>query len=123
MNEEQALKIISEAGKRVVKAKMDPADDLESFFDDVNAALDKFGYGVEYFEDFEGDLEDSGSTVLFTEDRDVDNLDALYDQIDRKISKIKRELSRKWEGFDIDSDGEDEEIYVTLTVDSLSDEI
>lgn len=120
IGKDEAISILKKAGKSV---KRYPASDLKGFFSDVNSAIAKFGYGLESFDDFEEELEDAGYALLFTEDKNVDDLDDLYDEIDGKIAKIKSKLSTKWTGFDIDSDGEEEEIFVTLTVDDMGDQI
>lgn len=123
MNIDEAKKILKEAGLVTESIKMSPSSNLEEFFNDLNRLLEQNGYGMESFDDFEEELEDAGYALLFTEDKNVDDLDALYDEIDGKIANIKRNLSRKWTGFDIDSDGEEEEIFVTLTVDDMGDQI
>ena len=123
MNIDEAKKILKEAGLVTESIKMSPSSNLEEFFNDLNSLLEQNGYGMESFDDFEEELEDAGYALLFTEEKDVDDLDALYDEIDRKIANIKRKLSRKWTGFDIDSDGEEEEIFITLTVDDMGDQI
>lgn len=126
MNIDEAKKILKEAGLVTESIKMSPSSNLEEFFGDLNSLLEQNGYGMESFDDFEEELEDAGYALLFTEETgDIDDdadLDALYYEIDGKIAKIKRKLSRKWTGFDIDSEGDEGEILVTLTVDGMGED-
>ncbi len=121
MNIDDAKKILGEAGLIAESVKTPALYDLEDFYNDLSEVLDQNGYGLDSFAEFEEELDNAGYVILFTEDKNVNNLDGLYDKIDRKIARIKRKLSRRWTGFDIDYYSEDEEIFVTISVDDLSE--
>lgn len=122
MDIDEAKKILREAGIITESAKrLSALYNLEEFFNDLNDILDQDGYRLNSFADFEDELDNAGYAILFTEGRDVDDLDGLYDKIDIKIAKIKRKLSRRWTDFDIDYYSEDEEIFVIVSVDDLGE--
>jgi hypothetical protein len=137
MNKEQALKIISEAGMRVVpssKREVGP-DNMEEFYEDLNAAMSKVGCSVEDYEEFEEDLNDIGIVHLITlaDDEEYDAWkeehgsskgysDHYFAIGEKYIRKLKSDLSRKWTGFDIDSDEDDTMIWVELYVYSMGDD-
>lgn len=137
MNKEQALKIISEAGMKVVpSSKIEVnSDNLEEFYEDLNASLSKIGYDAEDYEEFEEELNDMGLAHLFNvasddeyEEWEEDHgssegySDHYFAIAEKYIRKLKRDLSRKWTGFDISADQDDTMIFVELYVDSMGDE-
>jgi len=137
MNKEQALKIIKEAGMKAVPSSQIEvnSDNLEEFFVDLNAALSKIGYDVEDYDEFEEELNDMGLAHLFNvaSDDEYDEWeedhgssegysDHYFAIAEKYIRKIKRELSSKWTGFDLDSDEDDTMIWVELYVDGIGDE-
>lgn len=121
MNIDDAKKILGEVGLIAESVKTPALYDLEDFYNDLSVVLDQSGYGLESFAEFEEELDNAGYAILFTEDKNVDDLDGLYDKIDRKIARIKRKLSPLWTDFDIDYYSEDEKIFVILSVDDLSE--
>lgn len=133
----EALSILKKAGKSVKPSHPLAADNLEGFFEDLNAALDRVGLDpVEDFDEFEEELNGMGSAHLFNVASDDEYeaweeengsgegySDHYFDIAEKYISKVKRELSRKWSGFEIDSDKDDTQIFVTLIVDGMGDEL
>ena len=107
---------------------------LDAFYKDLQAALKKCGYdSEESFDDFSDELENIGQVTLFNVATD-DEYDAwckahngkgagfadhYFEVADTSIKKIKAALSRKYTGFDIDSDKDDTQVFVFLTVDDL----
>lgn len=96
---------------------------LKGFYKDVDKAIDKFGYGLESFEKFKRDLEDDGFYELFGESTNVDNLDGLYDRVDRQIARIKKALSTTWTGFDISPETQGSWLCAILRVEGLDEAV
>jgi hypothetical protein len=135
MNIDEAMSVIKEAGLSVKAAKKLAADDLAGFFADLNVVLERVGYDVEDFDEFEEELNDMGLAHLFNvaSDDEYDEWeedhgssegysDHYFAIAEKYIRKIKRELSSKWTGFDLDSDEDDTMIWVELHVDGMGDE-
>jgi hypothetical protein len=132
----EAKKILKEARISVKPAKALAADDLEGFFEDLNAALDRVGFDpVEDFDEFEEELNDMGSAHLFNvasddeyesweEENDGDEgySDHYFELAEKIIKRINRALAAKWSGYSLDSDKDDTQIFVTIIVDGMGDE-
>ncbi len=133
----EAKKILKEARISVKPAKALAADDLEGFFEDLNAALDRVGFDpVEDFNEFEEELNDMGSAHLFNvasddeyeaweEENDGDEgySDHYFELAEKIIKRINRVLGAKWSGYSLDSDEDDTQIFVTLSVDGMGDDL
>ncbi len=122
----------SEASSKVAVT----AQNLDAFYDDLQAALNKAGYDpFDSFDEFSDDLEGIGQVGLFnvaSDDEysawcdshggeDTGYADHYFKVADRAAKKIKAALSAKYTGFDIDSDKDDTQIFVFLTVDAIGD--
>lgn len=136
MNIDEAMSVIKEAGLSVKPVKKLAAGDLEGFFEDLNAALERVGFDtVEDYDEFEEELNDMGSAHLFNvasddeyeaweEEHDGDEgYSDYYFGVAAKVCKrINRLLGANWAGFSLDSDKDDTQIFVTITVDGMGDE-
>lgn len=133
----EAKAILKEARISVKPAKALAADNLEGFFEDLNAALERAGFDpVEEFEDFEEELNDMGSAHLFNvaSDDEYDEWEEEHDDgegyvdhyfklADKICKRITRTLGAKWSGFSLDYDKDDTQIFVLLYVDGMGDEL
>ena len=133
----EAKKILKEARISVKPVKALAADDLEGFFEDLNAALDRVGFDtVEDYDEFEEELNDMGSAHLFNvasddeyeaweEENDGDEgySDHYFEIAEKLIKRINRALAAKWSGYSLDSDQDDTQIFVTLSVDGMGDDL
>lgn len=132
----EAKAILKEARISVKPAKPLAAGDLERFFADLNAVLERVGYDtVEDFDEFEEELNDMGSAHLFNvasddqyeaweEDHDGDEgySEHYFKVADRVCKRINRLLGANWSGFSLDYDEDDTQIFVMLYVDGMGDE-
>ena len=109
---------------------------LRRFYKDLQAALKKVDRdGYDSFDEFKDDLEGIGQAILFnvaTDDeydawcqahngKDTGFTDHYFKVADDAIKEIKAALSAKYTGFDIDSDTDDTQVFVFLTVDAIGD--
>lgn len=109
---------------------------LRRFYKDLQAALKKVGRdGYDSFDEFKDDLEGIGQAILFnvaTDDeydawcqshkgKDTGFTDHYFKVADDAIKKIKAPLAAKYTGFDVDSDKDDTQVFVFLTVDAIGD--
>lgn len=136
MNIDEAMSVIKEASLSVSPVKKLAADDLEGFFADLNVVLERVGFDtVEDYDEFEEELNDMGSAHLFNvasddqyeaweEEHDGDEgYSDYYFGVAAKVCKrINRLLGANWSGFSLDSDKDDTQIFVTLSVDGMGDE-
>lgn len=136
MNIDEAMSVIKEAGLSVKPVKKLAAGDLEGFFADLNVVLERVGFDtVEDYDEFEEELNDMGSAHLFNvasddqyeaweEEHDGDEgYSDYYFGVAAKVCKrINRLLGANWAGFSLDSDKDDTQIFVTITVDGMGDE-
>lgn len=132
----EAKKILKEARISVKPVKALAADDLEGFFEDLNAVLERVGFDTEEdFDEFEEELNDMGSAHLFNvasddeyeaweEENDGDEgySDHYFELAEKIIKRINRALAAKWSGYSLDSDQDDTQIFVTISVDGMGDE-
>jgi len=132
----EAKKILKEARISVKPVKKLAAGDLEAFFEDLNAVLERVGFDTEEdFDEFEEELNDMGSAHLFNvasddeyeaweEENDGDEgySDHYFELAEKIIKRINRALAAKWSGYSLDSDQDDTQIFVTISVDGMGDE-
>ena len=130
------MSVIKEAGLSVKPVKKLAAGDLEGFFADLNVVLERVGFDtVEDYDEFEEELNDMGSAHLFNvagddqyeeweEEHDGDEgySDHYFKVADRVCKRINRLLGATWAGYSLDSDKDDTQIFVTLSVDGMGDE-
>lgn len=113
-------------------------DDLQSFYNDLNAELEKIGAsGYDTFDEFEEELEDygGGGIHLYNVASD-DEYDAwckehgdsddgytghYFEKADSQIKKLTAALKQKYRGFSFDSDKDDTQIFVMLSVDGMDE--
>lgn len=136
MNIDEAMSVIKEAGLTAKPVKKLAAGDLEGFFADLNVVLERVGFDtVEDYDEFEEELNDMGSTHLFNvasddqyedweEEHDGDEgyAEHYFKVADRVCKRINRLLGANWAGYSLDSDKDDTQIFVTLSVDGMGDE-
>lgn len=130
------MTVIKEAGLTAKPVKKLAAGDLEAFFEDLNAVLERVGFDTEEdFDEFEEELNDMGSAHLFNvasddeyeaweEENDGDEgySDHYFELAEKIIKRINRALAAKWSGYSLDSDQDDTQIFVTISVDGMGDE-
>lgn len=136
MNIDEAMSVIKEAGLTAKPVKKLAAGDLEGFFEDLNAVLERVGFDtVEDYDEFEEELNDMGSAHLFNvasddqyeaweEEHDGDEgyAEHYFKVANRVCKRINRLLGANWAGYSLDSDKDDTQIFVTLSVDGIGDE-
>ena len=119
MNIDEAMSVIKEAGLSAKPVKKLAAGDLEAFFEDLNAALERVGFDTEEdFDEFEEELNDMGSAHLFNVASD-DQYEAWEEEHDGDEGYSDHYF---WAGYSLDSDKDDTQIFVTLSVDGMGDE-
>lgn len=135
MNIYEAMSVIKEAGLTAKRVKKLAAGDLEGFFADLNAVLERVGFDtVEDYDEFEEELNDMGSAQLFNvasddqyeaweEEHDGDEgySDHYFKVADRVCKRINRLLGANWAGYSLDYDQDDTQIFVTISVDGIGD--
>ena len=122
----------SEAASKVAVTEQN----LDDFYNDLHAALKNAGYEpFDSFDEFRDDLEGIGQVVLFNvadddeysawcdshDGDDAGYADHYIEVADSAAKKIKAALSDKYTGFDIDSDKDDIQVFVFLTIDAIGD--